>query len=1186
MGKASSTAAPRSPTLLPIGREVQLSDRYELTDGPVLLTGIQALVRLVLDQLRADALGGRRVSGFVSGYQGSPLGGLDQEFARQRKLAEALDLRLRPGINEELAATAVWGTQLLDSIGSPRVDGVLGVWYGKSPGVDRASDALRHGNFAGAHPAGGLLALAGDDPQCKSSSIAGASEGVLAAVGIPVLYPGTPQEVLELGRHAVSMSRHSGLWSSLKIVTDVADGFSAVDLQPVEHDPVLPVVEYEGKPYVHAPSGALVPPHSNRMEATLWGPRLDLARAYIRENRLDRIDGPDARARLGIVAAGTTYYELQECFHGFGLGAGDLADLGVRVLKPAAIWPLDQQTVREFARGLETILVIEDKGPMLESAVRDALYGSADAPLVIGKADRDGAPLLARSGVLDQNAIGAAVGQELLRLRSLPQVHRQLERQAAAPAPLPLLPQRTPVFCSGCPHNRSTDVPEGAVVGGGIGCHSIVMITPEGKGAVTANTQMGAEGAQWIGQAPFVDVPHLFQNMGDGTFSHSGSLAVRAAVAAGVNITYKLLFNSAVAMTGGQQIEGGMGVDRLTRWLHAEGVQRVIVTTEDVSRYRGVALAPIAEVRDRSELTAAQVELREVPGVTVLIHDQACSADLRRKRKRGQAPDPPRRVLINERLCEGCGDCGRKSHCVSVEPVNTEFGEKTRINQSSCNKDYSCLDGDCPSFMTIVPGSVKPRSVPAPPPVDPPARLAEEGTIRLVGIGGTGVVTINQILGMAAMLDGKHALGLDQTGLAQKGGQVVSDVRIVSALGDHSPRIGSRACDVYIALDALGGATAENLATVDAERTLAVISTSGVPVGRAIGNLDEARAGEVGRRRAVNLIRRKAGGHPTVELDALVLAEKLLGTEASANTILLGAAWQRGAVPISLEALESAFRLNGVAVDSNLAAFHWGRAAVATPDVVEPYLRTEGASDDETGAAHAAALVEATDLPRGGELERLLRVRVADLTGYQSRRYAKRYLAFVADVAKHERRVRPDASTPVSEAVARQLHRLLAYKDEYEIARLSLRPAFRASVREQFGDDATVRYMLHPPVLRSLGLKRKLGLGRWFDPMLVLLRAGRLVRGTPLDPFGWARVRRIERSLIREYRALVTEALSALAVAPDLVLEICELPDLVRGFEHVKLANVKVYRARVVELRSRLTDVPDTPTPSLAGGDA
>jgi indolepyruvate ferredoxin oxidoreductase len=1170
MGGPSATKKSSGTAALPVGREVRLSDRYALPEGPVVLTGIQAVVRMVFDQLRADVAAKRNTAGFVSGYQGSPLGGLDQEFARQHAIADELDLKLQPAVNEELAATAVWGTQLLDSVGRARVDGVLGVWYGKSPGVDRATDALRHGNFVGAHPRGGMLLLAGDDPQCKSSSIAGASESVLASLGIPVLFPGNPSEILDMGRHAVTLSRHSGLWAALKIVTDVADGFSVVDLHPFPTDVVLPDVEHDGKSYVHAPSGALVPPASNEMEATLWGPRMELARAYIQANRLDRVHNEDLAASLGIVAAGSTYYELQECLRAFGLSSDDLAPLGIRILKPTVIWPVDAASVRRFARGLETILVLEDKGPLLEPAIRDCLYRTADTPLVIGKLDREGAPLLPRAGVLDQAAIGAAVGRELLRIKDLPHVRERLDELTAPRPATPPLPLRTPVFCSGCPHNRSTDVPEGAVVGGGIGCHSIVMITPAGKGAITANTQMGGEGAQWIGQAPFVDTPHLFQNMGDGTFGHSGALAVRAAIAADVNITFKLLFNSAVAMTGGQTVQGGMDTERLTWWLQAEGVRRVIITTDDPARYRGVELAPIADVRDRTELNTAQVELRKVAGVTVLIHDQACAAELRRKRKRGQAPDPPHRILINERVCEGCGDCGRKSHCVAVEPVRSEFGEKTQINQSSCNKDYSCLEGDCPSFLTVIPGKRTQRSAPKPPTLEPPRRVVREAQIRLIGIGGTGVVTVSQILAMAAVLDGKHSQGVDQTGLAQKGGQVISDIRIApdsSADDQRSPRIAAGRCDLYLALDPIGGATPTNLAAIDPEHTQAVISSSEVPVGSAIGDLEESRAGHQGVKRAVKLIQHRAGAHPTVAFDGIALAERLFGTQAPANSLMLGAAWQLGCVPLSLDALESAFRLNGVAVDTNIAAFHWGRAAATTHGAVTPYL---SASPEEETSERAIALVQAASLPVDQELRSLLEIRVADLIGYQSERYAKRYLDLVVGAAAQEVEL-TSGSTRASRAFARQLHRLLAYKDEYEVARLQLRPQFVATVRQQFGEDATVRYMLHPPLLRALGLKHKLALGSWFRPILRILRAGRALRGTPLDPFRWTTVRRIERSLIEEYQTLVSEALPHIARTPETVHEICELPDVIRGYEHVKLANVADYRARAAQLKRRLS---------------
>ena len=1169
-------AAPQASTAhLPIGREVRLADRYDVDEGPVALGGIHAIVRLVLDQLKEDRGAGRRVGGLVSGYPGSPLGGLDLEFGRQASRLAGLDLRFQPGVNEELAATAVWGSQLVPALTGARVEGVLGVWYGKSPGVDRAADALRHGNFAGAHPRGGMLALCGDDPQCKSSSIAGASEAVLAAIGIPTLYPGTPHEILEPGHHAIAMSRHSGLWTAMKIVTNVADASSVVNLSRSTTVPVFPEVEYRGQPYVHQPNGALVPPSSHAMEETLWGPRMELARAYIRANGLNRITHESPRATLGLVAAGTSYYELCEVLETFGLTGSDLSQLGVRVLKIGVIWPLEPEAVREFAHGLSTVVVIEDKGAFIESSIRDVLYGTGDTPEVIGKRDRDGRPLLPNSGILDQSVIAAALGPELLRLAPLAGVSDYLSRSLEKPlSDGPALARRTPVFCSGCPHNRSTDVPDGALVGAGIGCHAIVMITPKGKGDLTANTQMGGEGAQWIGQAPFIDAPHLFQNMGDGTFSHSGSLAIRAAVAAGVNVTFKLLRNSGVAMTGGQAIEGDMDVERLTRWLEAEGVRRVIVTTEDTARYRKAKLAAAVEIRDRSQLIEAQEELSRTAGVTVLIHDQECATELRRKRKRGQAVDPVMRVVINERVCEGCGDCGRKSHCVSVAPVETEFGDKTQVNQTSCNKDYSCLDGDCPSFLTVVPGrSPAAGNLRAPPDLPEPTINGPEAALRLVGIGGTGVVTVSQVLGVAAMLDGKRAIGLDQTGLAQKGGPVTSDLRI--ALADprepsmaRSSRIGPARADVYIAFDALAGAAPEALAAADPERTVAVISTSPVPTGDMIG--DPVAARERNPRRAIETINASTRGADNVTFDALALSRSLLGSETPANCLVLGAAWQSGFIPLTRQAIEGAFRLNGVAIDTNLAAFHWGRALVARPDLV-PGTDLPPA-DGAQPSPRVAALVREVGVADGSELARLLLVRADDLIGYQSVRYAKEYLGFVGRVHRRERvaGVSPDGDLAVTEAVARQLHRLMAYKDEYEVARLHLDPRERARIERDFGDGARVRYMLHPPVLRAVGLDRKIACGAWFEIVFRMLRVARRLRGTPLDVFGRARVRRVERSLPDEYRALVLAALPRLEEDPSGVLEVCCLPDMVRGYEGVKLANVERFRSRAAELVDRL----------------
>ena len=687
-------------------RDVSLDDKYVLEDGRILLTGLQGLVRLPLDQHRADSRRGLHTGTMISGYQGSPLGGLDKELARNRELVEQHHVRHVPGLNEELGATSAWGSQLASQLPGAKYDGVLAMWYGKAPGLDRAADSLRHGNFVGVSRTGGGLAIVGDDPGCKSSTIPSASEALLASLQMPVFFPGNVQEVLDLGLHALACSRASGLWSGFKIVTSVADALGTATVAPERVMPVMPTVEWNGKPYEHVPNSNLLAPASLDMERTLFGPRTELALAYARENGLNRIEGAQ-RAWLGIVVPGKTYYDLMHALRELGLDGSGLERAGIRILKLGMISPLEPQIAREFARGLDEVLVAEEKGPFVETLLKDALYGMADAPRILGKRDERGEPLLPRELDLDADLIGRALAARLeargVRIDSVEARLRKLAEIHGRPAELPMA-QRTPFFCSGCPHNSSVKAPEGTLVGGGIGCHTMVLLNPEGKGDITGITQMGGEGAQWIGMAPFTDDSHLVQNLGDGTFHHSGSLAVRAAVAAGVNITYKLLYNEHVAMTGGQDIEGQLSVPDLTRWLELEGVRRIIVTTEDTSRYRGVELASIAELRDRKELLSSQQELADVEGVTVLIHDQECAAELRRKRKRGKAPEPAERIWINERVCEGCGDCGEKSNCLSVLPVETEFGRKTQIHQASCNKDRTCLDGDCPSFLTVVPG--------------------------------------------------------------------------------------------------------------------------------------------------------------------------------------------------------------------------------------------------------------------------------------------------------------------------------------------------------------------------------------------------------------------------------------------------------------------------------------------------
>ncbi|MBD0281544.1 MAG: indolepyruvate ferredoxin oxidoreductase family protein [Thermoleophilaceae bacterium] len=1148
-------------------QQVTLQDKYLLEEGRILLTGVQALVRLPLDQHRADRRRGLHTGTMISGYQGSPLGGLDLEVQRNRRIVEEHHLRHVPGLNEELGATSAWGSQLAADLPGARYDGVLAMWYGKSPGLDRAADSLRHGNFVGVSRTGGALAVVGDDPSCKSSTIPSASESLLESFHMPVFFPGNVQEVLDLGLHAFACSRASGLWSGFKIITNVADAVGTAEVAPDRVSPVLPDLGYE-----HKPNGNLLAPASLEMERTLLGVRTELALAYARENDVNRIEG--ARdAWLGIVAPGKVYYDLRHALRSLGLDERTLRRVGVRILKLGMISPLEPQIVHEFARGLDEILVAEEKGPFVETRLKETLYGVSSAPRIVGKRDEHGERLLPVELDLDADLIARAVAARLrsrVELDSVEARLRQLDEIEGRPAQLPMA-QRTPFFCSGCPHNTSIKAPDGTLVGGGIGCHTMVLLNPEGKGQITGITQMGGEGAQWIGMAPFTDDTHLVQNLGDGTFHHSGSLAVRAAVAAGVNITYKLLYNEHVAMTGGQAIEGQLSIPDLTRWLEIEGVRRIIITTEDTSRYRGVTLADIAEVRDRKELLASQQELAQLEGVTVLIHDQECAAELRRKRKRGKAPEPAERVWINERVCEGCGDCGEKSSCLSVIPVETEFGRKTQIHQASCNKDYSCLDGDCPSFLTVIPGERAKHETPELEVELPePERLAsaDDFAVRMMGIGGTGVVTVNQVLGMAALIDGLHVSGLDQTGLSQKGGPVVSDLRISREPMAAASKTPAGSIDLYLGFDLLGAASDKNLVTADPERTVAVVSTHAVPTGRMVVDVNERFPELTAQLDRIDAVTRR---EQNVYLDAQMLSERLFGDHMMSNTVALGAAYQRGMLPVSAEALEQAIRLNGAAVDRNLAAFRWGRAVVAAPDAVERATRPpeDVIPVRELAAAERELVDLAVDGDRG-ELRRLAEVRVPELVAYQDEAYARRWAEVVRRVHVSEQERTP-GHTELAEAVARHLFKLMAYKDEYEVARLHLDAVERAKLHAEFGDDAKIAFNLHPPLLRAMGLKRKLRLGAWFVPAFRSLYRMRRLRGTALDPFGRAEVRRVERELIGEYERMVDEALSLLTPEThETAVELLSLPDLVRGYEDIKLRNVALYRKRAQALTKRL----------------
>jgi indolepyruvate ferredoxin oxidoreductase len=1140
------------------GRAYELADRFRMEDGTVFLSGLQAVARLAVDQLRLDRRLGLTTAAFASGYQGSPVGTLTEELRRASATVGDLPIVVQPAVNEELAATAVMGSQLAMTLDDARYDGVVGIWYGKGPGFDRSSDAIRHAVFSGTSMHGGVVAVVGDDPAAKSSTLPSSSDATMVDLHMPILFPGDVQEALDLSRHAVALSRSCGLWAGLKLVTAVADGTGTVDVHPDRVLASSPVIDVDGQPFHPRPNGRLITPYTLDMEREFQEIRWPLARRYGVDNGLNRVVVRSADDWIGIAACGHTFHEAREALRVLGLVTDDdLRAAGVRLFQLLMPVPLDPAQAREFAEDLDEVLVIEEKNPTLEGVLKSAFYDGAHHPRVVGRRDEHGDLLVPGHGTLDVDALLAPLHQRLStrlaeRLRPLEQVVSPQRTR------IPLTVNRAPFYCSGCPHNRSTRAEPGTLVGGGIGCHAMVaMMDPERVGDVVGLTCMGGEGAQWIGMAPFVARDHLVQNLGDGTFFHSGSLAIRAAVAAGVHITYKLLYNGTVAMTGGQDPEGQMSVPDMAASLLLEGVAKVIVTSDDPHRHPAGSFPAGVDVWDRSRFDEAQRILADTPGVTVHIHDQACAAENRRGRSRGTIPTPGFRVVINERVCEGCGDCGDKSNCLSVQPVDTPFGRKTRIHQTSCNFDFSCLQGDCPSFATVTVDADVAASTARPVRLDAPTELptppagivdGDDLTVRLTGIGGTGVVTVSQVLGTAAMLAGLHVRGLDQTGLSQKAGPVVSDLRITrdeTAVSNHANASG---VDCLLAFDLLVGASDANLAGVRPDRTIVVASTDAVPTGQMVTHPDIAppqsavlveRVGQVSR------------ADENRFLDAAGLADGLLGSTTTANILLLGAAVQAGAIPVPGDAIEEAITLNGVAVETNLAAFRWGRAWVHDPASVE----------------HAAGLTR----PAGPEsIDDLVERLAADLVGYQDEAYADRFRSVVAAARDAEQRSGA-GSTRYAEAVARHLHKLMAYKDEYEVARLLLDDAARTGYEAVGGPDTTVTYHLHPPMLRSLGMDRKLQLQRSAGPALRVLRRSKRLRGTLADPFRWAQVRRVERAMIPEY----VDAIAALnqrlsADRHDEFVEIASLPDQVRGYEDIKLRRAAAYRE---ELAQRLRTV-------------
>lgn len=1153
--------------------DFSLDDKFIREQGTILLSGIQAILRLTLDQRRADVRAGLNTATFISGYRGSPLGGLDMLLQENPRLLEQHHVHFQPGLNEDLGATAVFGSQIANLLPGPKYDGVLGMWYGKAPGLDRSGDAIRHANYAGVGKYGGVLALAGDDPAAKSSTLPSATEHALYDLLMPILYPGNVQEVLDYGRLGFEMSRYTGLWVGFKFVTNVGDEYSTAEVAPDRITVVDPGFIFEKKPWSAIQNPMLLTPYSLTTERRMIEGRWEAARRFGAANGLNKVVLHTADDWIGIVAAGKTYYDVREAFRELGLSDADLQRAGIRLLKIGLMTPLDSGFVREFARGLEEILVIEEKRSFIETFIREALYSMVDRPRIIGKRDEQDQPFVPGYGEMDADVIARLITRRLKGRLDAESINARLYALDHPPMSMtiPLL-SRTPYYCSGCPHNTSTtSVPDGSLVGAGIGCHTMVLLMDNYKGNVTGVTQMGGEGAQWVGASPFTETAHIFQNIGDGTLFHSGTLAIRQAVAANANLTYKILWNSAVAMTGGQDIEVQMPVWRLTHLLRAEGVGRIIVTTTDPREYPAHAdWAAGVDVWKRERIEEAQIILRDTPGVTVLIHDQECAAELRRKRRRGLAPDPELRVFINEAVCEGCGDCGEKSNCLSVFPVETEFGRKTQIHQSSCNKDYSCLKGHCPAFVTVVPNTQEMKhehpfyaevfDLP-----DPVFVSNTEGVANLymMGIGGTGVVTVNQIIATAAVIDGKAITSLDQTGLSQKGGPVVSHLRILDAPGEMANKISAGMADAYLVFDLLTGTDFRNLKQASPEHSIAIVSTSEIPTGKMISSTGTQWPETMSLHKVID---DHTVAAQNVYFDAIGMSEALFGSHMPANMMVIGAAYQRGLIPLRAEAIERAIELNGVAVKANLQAFRVGRRIVAEPDWV-PSVETTRAGDQDYQvelSAEARGLIDSVGVD--GELRRLLEIRVPELIAYQNIGYAERYVSFVKDVMAREAAVM-SGQTKLAEAVARYLFKLMAYKDEYEVARLHLKSSFQDEMAAQFGESAKVQYMLQPPLMRSV-IRGKIKLGRWFEPMYALLTRMKMLRGTPLDIFGYDKVRRTERKLIEQYRGLMEEAINGLTADNyEKAVKLAELPDMIRGYDHIKLGNVEKFWAEVEKLQ-------------------
>ncbi|MEW5421792.1 indolepyruvate ferredoxin oxidoreductase family protein [Amorphus sp. 3PC139-8] len=1152
---------------------VTLSDKYELDRGTVYMTGIQALLRIGLDQIRADRARGHKTGGFYSGYRGSPLGGLDKELGRAHKLLDAHDIVFQPGVNEELGATAVWGTQKVGLHGQGSThEGVFGIWYGKAPGVDRASDALKQANASGTAPLGGCLALCGDDHLAKSSILPAQSEYTLLNFEMPILNPSDLQDVLDYGLYGLAMSRFSGLWTGILCLADTMDSSGLVSVDP-ERLAIVTPQEHDPRAEADVNRVLLL---KNRLETerVLREHKIPAAQAFVRANGLDRVAFGSHRPRYGIVTTGKAYRDLRQALELLGIDEEKARGIGLAVFKVAMPWPLEPSRFSAFARGLDRLMVVEHKRAFMEPQIKDLLYGwpQDQRPRIWGKKTPDGAPFL--SDLLElqvQELIEAVLAfvPEVQEDGSMRAVAERLVMQAAWAGGHSEKAQRTAYFCSGCPHSSSTVVPEGARAQPGIGCHAMTEINGRTSDGQIA---MGGEGVLWVGQAPFSNDKHMFVNLGDGTYFHSGILAIRQAVAANAPITYKILFNDAVAMTGGQPFDGPLSVPQISRQLAAEGVEKIVVLSERPHLYEGrTDLAPGTPVHDRGEIMRVQEELADYPGVSAIIFDQTCAAEKRRRRKKGDYEDPDKRLFINSRVCEGCGDCSVQSNCIAVEPLETEFGQKRRINQSSCNKDYSCVKGFCPSFVwvegadlvTAEDAHIDVEAMAAKLNTPRPDHPSATSNLVIAGIGGMGVTTVGAVLAMAGHIDGLNVSTLDMTGLAQKNGPVTSHVRFAPKGRDiEGPRVPAASLDVLLATDMLVACSADVLGLTERARTTSVANTRVAPTAEFV--MKQTLSYQEARLKATL----EEGSQSLLAIDAADLAERLLGDALYTNMILAGAAWQKGEIPLSFEAIETAIRLNGAAVEKNLKAFTVGRIAAADYAALAEALPQEEHPEEET-------------------LEQRIALLSDELVRYQGRGYAKRFRDLVARVEAADRKAGA-GTMRLTRTVAENLYKVMAYKDEYEVARLYADPAFSERLKSTFKDPKRLSVMMAPPVISktdpATGRPQKRAFGPWIFKAFRVLAAMKRLRGTPLDPFGHSQERRAERALVRSYRRDVETILEKIGGANyGLLVEIARVPDQIRGYGPVKEANREAAEKKRTALFAQL-EAKDDGTPR--GGEA